>query len=364
MTTPSKFRIVVFCISTSLLACAPAENPDQAAAGDVTEMQAQPLPVRVVQPRPGSEGHYLTFMGTARAANRVTIRSQIRGRLLERKVKLGDVVEENEVLARVYNPGATPSAMAAKQSWEQAKVEAEQAQRDYVRIKSLREKQVASIQESEAARSRLLGARAAKEAAESRYQQAVQVDEEQVLRAPFSGVITATPVEPGEVIEVGQALLQLADPDEVEVEVIVSDAVVSSVQRGDQLPVQTPFSGDRNYNGIVREVTPFRERGALPTVVVRVAEADLNPGTTVYIQFASAYPGDFAVPVTSVIKTGYDKSAVYRLTGDAQVELVPVIPLQVVDNLMVLNGDLDPQDNVVSAGNHQLFPGAKVRVVP
>lgn len=358
------FTLLLFTLSGTLSACSPASDSAQAdTAPETTASHPQPLPVRVTHPHTGSEGSYQTFIGTARAANRVTIRSQIRGRLLEREVKLGATVDKGQVLARLYNPGATPQALAAKQRWQQAQVEAAQAQRDYDRIKSLNERQVTSVQETESARSRLLAAQAATEAAESQYQQAVQMDEEQTLRAPFAGVITATPVEPGEVIEVGQAILQLADPEDVEVEVIVSDAVVTAIKPGDTLAVQAPFSQGKEYAGVVHEVTPFRERGALPTVVVRIADANLIPGTTVHIQFASAYAGQFALPVSSVVKTGRQKSAVYRLKDNNQVELVPVLPLQVVNDLVVLNGELDPDDDVVTAGNHQLYPGAIVRVV-
>lgn len=351
----------------SLAACSESTAPEQATGSSSNpSLQKAPenrLPVRVSYLEDKAPSLYQTFIGTARAANRVTIRSQVSGRLLEREVKLGSQVKQGDVLAKVYNPGATPQALAAKQRWQQARVEVAQAQRDYDRIKSLYEKKVASIQEMESARSAVQAAQAATDAAESQYVQAQQMDAEQIIRAPFAGVITATPVEPGEVIQVGQPLLQLADPDEVEIEVIVSDGAAASVSAGDVLTVLAPFSGDRKFAGVVHEVTPFRERGALPTVIVKLADAGLIPGTTVHIQFESAVAGQFVLPASSLIKTGRQQSAVYRVTANNQVELVPVKPMQVIDDKIVINGPLQPQDAVVIAGNHQLFPGANVEVV-
>ncbi|RLU00743.1 MAG: efflux RND transporter periplasmic adaptor subunit [Ketobacter sp.] len=343
-----------------LTACSESSVPD---AADPQAAAPNRLPVRVSYLEDKAPSLYQTFIGTARAANRVTIRSQVSGRLLEREVKLGSQVKQGEVLAKVYNPGATPQALAAKQRWQQARVQVSQAQRDYDRIKSLYEKNVASIQEMESARSAVQAAQAATDAAESQYVQAQQMDAEQTIRAPFAGVITATPVEPGEVIQVGQPLLQLADPDEVEIEVIVSDGAAASVAAGDVLTVRTPFSGERQFAGVVHEVTPFRERGALPTVIVRLADAGLIPGTTVHIQFESALAGQFVLPASSLVKTGRQQSAVYRVTADNQVELVPVQPLQVINDKIVINGPLQAQDAVVVAGNHQLYPGADVEVV-
>lgn len=346
-----------------LVACSESSAPEPVADPKQSAVQKNRLPVRVSYLEDKAPSLYQTFIGTARAANRVTIRSQVSGRLLEREVKLGSQVKQGDVLAKVYNPGATPQALAAKQRWQQARVQVDQAQRDYDRIKSLYEKKVASIQEMESARSAVQAAQAATDAAESQYVQAQQMDAEQTIRAPFAGVITSTPVEPGEVIQVGQPLLQLADPDEVEIEVIVSDGAAASVAAGDVLTVLAPFSGDRKFAGVVHEVTPFRERGALPTVIVKLADAGLIPGTTVHIQFESAVAGQFVLPASSLIKTGRQQSAVYRVTANNQVELVPVKPLQVINDQIVINGPLQAQDAVVVAGNHQLYPGANVEVV-
>lgn len=348
-------------ICLGLVACSERE-PDTEPAALQSATQSR-LPVRVSYVQSDSPSVHQTFIGTSRAANRVTIRSQISGRLLQREVKLGTRVNQGDVLAMVYNPGATPQALAAKQRWQQAQVEVAQAQRDYDRIQSLYEKKVASIQESESARSAVQAARAATDAAESQYQQALQMDAEQTIRAPFSGVITATPVEPGEVIQVGEPLLQLADPNEVEIEIIVTDAAASSVQAGDVLTVLTPFAGEQRYAGVVHEVTPFRERGALPTVIVRVADTGMTPGTTVHVEFESPLAGQFVLPASSLIKTGHRQSAVYRVKASNEVELVPVQPLQVIDDRVVINGALQAEDAVVIAGNHQLYPGAAVTVV-
>ena len=343
-----------------LAAC--SDTPETADNTGTSARQGR-VPVRVSYLDETAPDLYQTFIGTARAANRVTIRSQVSGRLLEREVKLGSQVNAGDILAKVYNPGATPQALAAKQRWQQAQGEVAQAERDYKRIQSLYDKKVASIQEMESARSAVMAAQAATDAAESQFQQARQMDAEQTIRAPFAGVITSTPVEPGEVIQVGQPLLQLADPNDVEIEVIVSDAAAMSVQAGDVLTVEAPFAGDRQYAGVVQEVTPFRERGALPTVIVHLEDTGLIPGTTVHIQFKSTVAGQFVLPASSLVKTGRQQSAVYRLIGNNQVELVPVQPLQLINDQIVINGPLQVRDAVVIAGNHQLYPGAVVEVV-
>ena len=89
----------------------------------------------------------------------------------------------------------------------------------------------------------------------------------------------------------------------------------------------------------------------------------MTPGTTVHVEFESTLAGQFVLPASSLIKTGHRQSAVYRVKASNEVELVPVQPLQVIDDRVVINGALQAEDAVVIAGNHQLYPGAAVTVV-
>ena len=115
--------------------------------------------------------------------------------------------------------------------------------------------------------------------------------------------------------------------------------------------------------GIVQEIAPFRERGALPTIVVQLNPGVSQPGSTAKVQIAINDHGHFALPVSAVIKNGKRGTAVYRITDDGKVELVAVEPHQLIKDRVTVSGKLDTNDRVVTAGAKQLFAGASVEII-
>ncbi len=323
------------------------------------------ISVKAVQITSEQPQAYQVFVGTTRAANRVTLRPQINGRLVDRFVDLGQRVEQGEVVAKIYNPGASALASAANQRWLRSKVELAQAEKDVHRIKTLFDAGAASKQEYENTDSAYQAAVAAEQAASSQASQASQQDQEQVIRAPFSGVVTATPVEPGEVIQMGQELLQIADPEQVEIEVATSAAVAARLAVGDDVKITLEtLNRDQFMVGQITELTPFRERGALPSVVIRLPNNNVLPGQTAYIHIPEYLEHQIALPLSAVVKVGASRSGVYRISPQQKVELVFVEPQRLVANQVLVKGDLAVDDWVVTAGVQRLFDGALVEVVP
>ncbi|GAA5315510.1 MAG: efflux RND transporter periplasmic adaptor subunit [Candidatus Pelagadaptatus aseana] len=334
-----------------------------------TQPRPTPIAVRAIALTEQQPEFFRSFSGTTRATQRATIRPQVIGRVMERHVELGDQVNAGQLLVSLFNPEATPAALAASKQWQQARVTREQLERDYRRINDLFKVNVASKQENETARTALLAAQAAESSAESDYLRANQVNQEQQIRAPFAGMITDTLIEPGEVVVPGQALVQLADPSQVEVEVTVSEATAAVVQSGDSVSVSLPLLGSAApLQGVIQQVTPFRERGALPTVVVALPSASVRPGLSASVHFpytedSHALTPTFALPTSALVKRGDSGAVVYRVTEQQIVEAVQVEPRQLANGLVTVRGDLKPNDRIVSAGVRQLFAGASVEIV-
>lgn len=239
-----------------------------------------------------------------------------------------------------------------------------QRQRDFDRVSTLYETGAATKQEFETARTALWAAEAAQATAQSQYQRATQVDEEQIIRAPIAGVVTQTAVEEGEVISIGQSLFQLADPEQVEIEVTISEQIAASLSKGDRVAVTLPMlMPPLNTQGAVQEITPFRERGALPTLVVALPPSVATPGLTAHIHVAVPNNSQFALPISAVIKTGGHGAAVYRVNEANRVELIAIRPHQFIANQVLVSASLQKHDRVVVAGVQQLYEGASVDVV-
>ncbi len=347
--------LVMIPLCSKLLADAPESGPSETPA----DMRA--IPVRTIVLSEEKPQLFRSFSGTSRAAQRVSVRPQVSGRLLSKMVNLGDNVNKGDILAHLYNPEATPRAQEAKQRWEQSRVREAQQLRDFQRIQALYEAGAATKQEFETIRTNLWAAKTTQEAAKSGYQRAAQVKEEQLIRAPFKGIVTQISLDEGEVISAGQSLMQLADPRQVEIEVTVSEQIASTLNKGDLVPVT--FDPSVEIQGMVQEVSPFRERGALPTVVILLPTQSAKPGITAHIHFTVEDNSQLALPISAVIKTGAYGSAVYRVNDNKHVELIPIRPHQLIANQVTVSSDLQPRDIIVVAGAQHLFDGAPVTII-
>ena len=366
------------------------ENGELSAeASDLESTVQHMIPVQVVTIAQQPVYESRTFSGTTRAVNRAVMRSQISGRVDYLPLKLGQAVKKGQLLAELYNPEAAPAARSARVRWQQLQDQQGQQQRDFERISALYEQGQASRQDFEQARTALNSANDAALGAESEYQRASGLDQERQIRAPFQGVITSISTDVGEVVSPGQALLQVADPSAVELEVVVSSAIATSVkpghtvtvrlpmqsgvQRNVQTNVQTNVSTNAPINRTslnsahitarVTEVSPFRDRTALPSVVLEFDSKVVTSGTAVSAQFKMPVGQAFVVPSNALVRQGM-RVIVYRLTASNTVEPVAVTLGAVQTEGIQISGELDDGDRIIVTGSQRLFHGASVQVMP
>ena len=112
----------------------------------------------------------------------------------------------------------------------------------------------------------ILAARRDVEAAGARYQAAVELADELVVRAPISGVVLVRPVEPGELVAVGATLFTLGDPDSLWMRVYISAPQIVAVKLGQAAQVEVDGMPNRIFEGRVVEIATraeFTPRAAL-----------------------------------------------------------------------------------------------------
>ncbi len=376
-------------LGISFDASATENNELSAEASGLESAVQHMIPVQVVTIAQQPVYESRTFSGTTRAVNRAVMRSQISGRVDYLPIKLGQAVKKGQLLAELYNPEAAPAARSARVRWQQLQDQQGQQQRDFERISALYEQGQASRQDFEQARTALNSANDAALGAESEYQRASGLDQERQIRAPFQGVITSISTDVGEVVSPGQALLQVADPSAVELEVVVSSAIATSVkpghtvtvrlpvqsgvQRNVQTNVQTNVSTNAPINRTslnsaditarVTEVSPFRDRTALPSVVLEFDSKVVTSGTAVSAQFKMPVGQAFVVPSNALVRQGM-RVIVYRLMASNTVEPVAVTLGAVQTEGIQISGELDDGDRIIVTGSQRLFHGASVQVMP
>lgn len=335
-----------------------------------TRPEVPPEPVRAVrtltvQAGSASSSHDYAADIRARVESRLSFR--VGGKLLERRVQVGDIVKRGQVLARLDAQDLRLGQDAANAAVQAAEVNAQQAAADHKRFKNLFDQGFVSSAELERRETSLKSARA--QAAQARAQLGVQGNQAAYssLAADSAGVVTAVEAEPGMVVAAGSTVVRLALDGPRDAVFAVPEDQIGTMRalqgKADVLQVRlwggTAAPALATVRGVAAAADP-----ATRTFLVR-ADLGRTPvalGQTASVTVASpALQGVIKLPLTAVMQQ-QGRSAVWLV--DATTMTVKVQPIEVAGadaNDVVVAIGLVPGQVVVTADVHALTPGQKVR---
>lgn len=290
-------------VSTGLILASCGTSPKEAA--DAQSGQAnQPTAVDVAIASSDTLVAAQTYTGSTEPIRTVSLRSQVEGQLLGLNVDVGDVVKQGQIVAQLDDSilrtqlneaeaelearrsevaSAASQVSNARAALERARLELQQAQADSQRQQALLKEgaiaaQVAQQAQTDA-RTAAQALRAAQEqvstqqqavaAAQGRVvaQQAVVAQEQQRrsytrLTSPISGVILQRLREPGDLIQPGNEVLQIADFNRVQVRVEVSEKELALVRIGQSVNVKLDAFPQETIAGRVTRISPAADATA------------------------------------------------------------------------------------------------------
>lgn len=170
--------------------------------------------------------------GFVAARNEVALAFLTLGRVTDRTVDLGDVVDHGTVVARLDPEDLDGQVRAAE-----AAVAAAQAQFDTTlataeRTRHLATREVASIAQLEQVENALASAGAVLLQAQSQLIRARDQQGFAEITAPFDGVITAIWAEPGEVVQAGAPIVTLSGRDQREAVIDLTEGELAGMAPG------------------------------------------------------------------------------------------------------------------------------------
>ena len=198
----------------------------------------------------------------------VIVSPEIEGRIEQLLVDEGDVVTNGQLLARIqpelWNADAAFYASSEQQSTynlAQAQADLENARLNFERIQGLYSNDVESAQTYDAARTTYDSARARVDAAKKQITAAAAQSEKAKVYldytkifAPTNGVVDTRAALQGEVVNAGQAIVTLINPDDLWVRADVEETYIDRVKLGDQLQVRLPSGATRTGTVFFRGV--------------------------------------------------------------------------------------------------------------
>lgn len=353
----ARFGILLAVVAAALsVACGKSEPP--------------PEPVRAVRTQVlagGSAGLVHEYAAELRARTESRLSFRVGGKLLERRVNLGDVVKPGQLLARLDGQDLLLAQDAARAAMSAARVNRDQSSADYKRFIELHQQGFISAAELERRDAAFKAAQAQLDQAKAQANvQGNQSDYAQ-LKADAAGVITAVYVEPGMVVGAGSPVLQLAHDGPRDVVFSVPEQLIGSLRaaasRTGALKVKL-WGSDRPAQPVqVREVAAAADPTTRTFLVKADAgqiEARLGQTATVSLELPRQEQA-LKLPLAAVLER-QGKTSVWVL--DVPSMTVKLQPIQVAGadgNEVVVAAGLTPGQEVVTAGVHVLTPGQKVR---
>lgn len=338
-----------------LAACGEPEQPSGPA-------EPEPRPVRVVEAREGGGPTVLRLPGALRAVQRARLAFLTDGYLAERPAAPGDLAQQGQTLAVLYNPALQPGVAAAQADVRQARTRLEQLEIDTRRQAALVERNLISEDDLDQTRTRRDAARAALEQAEAGLERARAQLDDAVLRAPFSGRVARVFAEPGDFVRAGEPVLALAGDAPLEVEVQVRPDAASALAVGNETEVRIADSG-RRLTARITEIGRAEPGRPVPVVIQPGNDVDVAAGTPVYVDLEVQIAGRTAVPLAAVVDPGTGYARLFRVV-EGRAEQVSVLPGRLSSGWIEVGGDIAAGDRIVVAGQSQLLDGEPVRVLP
>jgi membrane fusion protein, multidrug efflux system len=291
---------------------------------------------------------------------------RVPGKVIERRVRLGDRVTAGEVLAQLDPTDQQRQVASARAALAAAGHRLHYAKQQLDRDQAQFSRQLIAANQLEQTEDAQAAALAARDEAAAELVVAENALRYHTLTADHDGVITSEDADTGQVVSAGQPVYELAWSGDVDV---VIDAAASDANRasvGQAARVILPSMAAQPLDAHVREIAPeadpqsrtFRIRLTLndPTPSIRlgtIAEAMLLPD-------AQAPAREIDIPATALFHQGAHP-AVWVLQG-AQPQLVlrPVTVQSYRDRFVILTGGLRDGERIVAAGVHTVFVGERV----
>lgn len=334
--------------------------------GKKEEVAAPVRPVRTLVVAAGSQGAVATYTAEIRSRFETDLSFQVAGKIVSRGVDVGATVRKGQVLAQLDPVDQQTNMDAARAAVNAANAELERARTEEARYRDLLERGLTT-------RAAYLSQQTTVKTAQSRLDQAnadLRLSRQRVgyttLRADQDGVVTRVSAEAGAVMAVGQRVLSIARPSELEAAFDVPDSQIDQVRGASVAQFALLNAPATHFPARVREISPSADP---VTRTYQVKTTLINPppslrlGMTVTVLLPrNGTSSSIGLPATALTQQG-EKPAVWVVKQDLTLEAREVNVERYESDRVYVSSGLAAGERVVTAGVHRLAAGEKIRLL-
>ncbi|HKT73027.1 MAG TPA: efflux RND transporter periplasmic adaptor subunit [Steroidobacteraceae bacterium] len=347
------------CVLSAVLGCQ--------ACGHHSESPPLVRPVRTTVIAYGAAGEGVSLSGQIQAQNQTNLAFRIPGRLLERRVSVGDPVTRGELIARIESQDARNELRSAEAELAAAQAALVQTRNNEQRYRSLVTTGVVSRAQYDDAQQQFAAAQSRVAAATA----SVQARRDNVgyteLHSDVAGVVTAKGAEPSEVVQAGQMIVQIAQRGGKDAVFNVPAALMRESPHNPTVTVHLVDDQKITAAGHVREISPEADP-TTGTFQIKIGLDDppdtMRLGATVVGNVTLSAQPVVSLPGTALVQIG-GRPAVWVVDPRSKTVALRSVAVERYEaSAVVISSGLKNGDVVVTAGVHALRPGQPVKLAP
>ncbi len=342
-----------------LAACHPKESAPPA-----------PRPVVALPARADTAAAARTLPGDIQPRYATPLSFRIAGKIIERRVRLGDTVKVGQVVALLDPSDVEKNAASAQAQLDAATHSLAFAKQQLDRDRAQARENLIATAQLEQTQNSYTSALAQRDQAQQQLALAKNQLRYATLVADHAGTITAEQADTGQNVSAGQPVYQLAWSGDVDVVSDVSEAALASLAPGHTASVTLPSLPGRQFAAKVREIAPAADpqsRTYRVKLTLGTPDPAIRLGMTADVAFDGApVAGDaqpITLPATALFHDGAQPAVWIVRTKDDTLELRRVDVARFNERTVTVSHGLQPGERVVLQGVHTVSAGEKVRAI-
>ncbi|NNM81905.1 MAG: efflux RND transporter periplasmic adaptor subunit [Burkholderiales bacterium] len=321
--------------------------------------------VMVFSPSPESSSASLALPGDVRGYRDTSIYSRSAGYLGKWYADIGSEVKEGDPIAKIESPELDAQVRQAKADLSTAKANYDLAEKTALRWTSLSKTKTVSEQDLENKLSDAAAKKATLDSAGAKLSELQALQAFELIRAPFSGTVTARNVDVGDLVTAapsGRELFHMVKDDRLRIYVQVPQVQAGEVKEGMQAQLSVPEHPGRQFMAKVE-----RNAGALDlasrTVQVELLFEnrghELKAGDFATVSFPLKESSRVTIPITALIFRG-EGLQVASVRHDHRVHLLKVVPGRDFGKSMEILSGIDRNTLVIDNPADSILEGQEV----
>ena len=365
------YLVLVIALLVALLAVSGCNKTTEVVKESELTINTAPVQVQDLTKRVG-------YSGIVRGQNEVYLMPKAAARVTGIYVQPGDYVKAGQTLITLDNTDflagvqqAEAGVALAQAGLRNNELQVESAQADFARAQSLHEAGAISAQQLELARLKYESltagsAQAAVAQAEAGLQAARTALDKCVISSPINGVVGSIGLSLGDSANPAVAAAIVSDTTALEIEVMVSEAEVSYIQKDSEVDVQVQAVQEEMFKGQVASIATVADP-AKHNYVVKIAlpnpDGRIKSGMFAELKVNTiSKNGVTAIPLSGVIPKG-GREIVFVVDQDSRAREVEVKTGIKNDSYIEIISGLTPGQEIIVKGNTLVSEGTLVKVV-